>query len=333
MLEMTSLLVTGVGGGVGLSIVKALAGSQLRIVGVDADEYASGLQAVPVAYRVPRADQPGYVETLLEICRKEQCRILFPGLDPELPRLAEAISRFEEVGTKVVVSDPEVVRVADDKLATAQLLAAGGLEFPDTSLLSEGVDLSRLPVVLKPRFGGSRSAGVFVARTADDLTKALNLADQRNCVVQEYLPGDEYTCGTVNFDGICHGPIIMRRTLRSGDTHRAEVIFDDKIGAYVREVASLLRPFGPCNFQLRLRNGMPVLFEINPRCSGTTAARALAGFNEPEMVANYLLSEETPTYSIKRLLVLRYLTELVASPDRLKGLSAGSRSTGTPWRL
>ena len=39
-----SVLVTGVGGGVGQSIIKALSQSSFEVVGVDADEMASGLQ-------------------------------------------------------------------------------------------------------------------------------------------------------------------------------------------------------------------------------------------------------------------------------------------------
>ena len=330
---MSAVLVTGVGGGVGQSITKALADSRLSLVGVDADELASGLQAVPVAYRVPRSNQPGYIDSLLKICKLEDCSLVFPGLDPELSQLAEAVDRFRDIGTTVVVSSPEVIRIADDKLATARLLAQAGLAFPETVLLGDDVDPSWLPVVLKPRTGGSRSNGVFVVRTTEELRRAQDVVDPGNCVVQEYLGGDEYTCGTVNFEGVCYGPIVMRRELRGGDTYRAQVVVDERISEYVRAVAQHLGPFGPCNFQLRLRGGAPVLFEINPRCSGTTAARALAGFNEPLMVADYLLSGRPVVYSIQEIMVLRYWAELVASPERLSSLASGRRSVGDPWRL
>jgi carbamoyl-phosphate synthase large subunit len=328
-----SVLVTGVGGGVGQSIIKALAGSDLVAVGVDADELASGLQAVPVAYRVPRAGDPAYLDSLLDLCARERCALVLPGLDPELPVLATAVGRFAEAGVTVVVSDPDVIRIADDKLETAAFLAKGGFPAPCTVPYRDEVGSSWLPVVLKPRWGGSRSAGVFVVRTAEQLRTAQRLIDPANCVVQEYLPGDEYTCGTVNVGGDCHGPIVMRRVLRAGDTYRAEVVRHEGIESRVAAVARALRPFGACNFQLRLRGGEPVIFEINPRCSGTTAARAVAGFNEPLMIAEYLLAGRPPEYSISQLTILRYWAELVASPERLADLSAGRRSAGKAWQL
>ena len=49
MVKGESVLVTGVGGGVGQSIIKALADSDFVVVGADADELACGLQAVSVA--------------------------------------------------------------------------------------------------------------------------------------------------------------------------------------------------------------------------------------------------------------------------------------------
>jgi carbamoyl-phosphate synthase large subunit len=333
MTTSESILVTGAGGGVGQSIIKALAGSGLAMVGVDADGLATGLQAVPIAYRVPRADDPAYVPTLVDLCAREQCRLIFPGLDPELPVLSAAAASFTETGVTVVVSEPDVIRTGDDKLETAVFLAKRGFPAPETVAYRDEVDPSWLPVVLKPRWGGSRSAGVFVAKTIEQLRAAQRLIDPANCVVQEYLAGDEYTCGTVNFDGQCHGPIVMRRELRGGDTYRAEVIRDETIESRVSAVAQALWPFGACNFQLRLRAGEPVIFEINPRCSGTTAARALAGFNEPLMIASHLLQNRTPEYTIQPLTILRYWAELVASPDRLADLSAGRRSTGKVWQL
>ena len=40
-------------------------------------------------------------------------------------------------------------------------------------------------------------------------------------------------------------------------------------------------PYGPCNFQFRLDSfGIPRVFEINARFSGTTYMRTLSGFDE-----------------------------------------------------
>ena len=103
-----------------------------------------------------------------------------------------------------------------------------------------------------------------------------------------------------------------------------KVIRHEGIESYVAGVARALRPFGACNFQLRLRGQEPVAFEINPRCSGTTAARALAGFNEPLMMAHYLLRGSIPDYTISEIMVFRYWAEMVVSRSRFPTLPRGA---------
>src|SRR5690349_21084612 len=115
---MQKVLVTGVGGGVGQSIVKALAGSPYEIVGVDSEELAAGLHAVPRAYKGLYAREAGYVDRLLEICHREHCALLFPGHDVELLPLSARLGDFKAEGVLPVVSAPEVVRLCDDKLET-----------------------------------------------------------------------------------------------------------------------------------------------------------------------------------------------------------------------
>lgn len=327
------VMITGAGGGVGQGIIKALAGSGLIVVGVDADARAAGLQAVPIAHCVPRADDSAYLSALTRLCSREGCSAVFPGLDPELPVLSSAREQFARAGVTVVVSDPDVIRIGDDKLETASFLVKEGFAAPETAPFSDDLTPSWLPVILKPRWGGSRSARVFLVRTAEELRAAKARIDPANCVVQEYVAGDEYTCGTVYAGGGCYGPIVMRRELRAGDTYRAEVVRHEGIESYVAGLARALRPFGACNFQLRLRGQEPVVFEINPRCSGTTAARALAGFNEPLMMAHYLLRGRIPDYTISEIMVSRYWAEMVVSQGRFADLAAGRRSVGKPRNL
>lgn len=325
---MNRVLVTGVGGGVGQSIIKSLHGSDYEVVGSDCDELAAGLHAVGTAYRIPPVDDPAYVDRLIEICQEEDCRLCFPGLDLELALLAGRREQFLSAGIQLVVSDPDVIAVCDDKLATAAFLHSNGFPSPMTVPYTDDVDPTWFPFVLKPQRGGSRSAGVFVVTDRRQLDAVHPWIDPENCVIQEYLEGDEYTCGIVNLGGSCFGPIAMRRILRAGDTYRAFVIRDEAIEDHVRSLARALRGYGACNVQLRLRGGVPVVFEINARCSGTTAARALAGFNEPKMIADNLLLGLEPQYEIREISVVRYWNELVLQPDRLSDLAAGIRVSG-----
>jgi len=331
---VSAILVTGVGGGVGQSILKCLHGSGHDVIAADGEALGTGLFAAPKAYRIPYASAPDYIDRLLAICQLERVELLFPGLDAELPVLAAAAPRFREIGVTAVVSSPSVVAMCDDKLATAQFLQSHGFPAPRTYLLDKSItEFLPLPMILKPQRGGARSQGVFVVRSAEELSRCLTTLPLSQYVAQELIVGDEYTCGTVTFDGQCRGAIVMRRILRDGDTYKAFVDKNPTLQEFVRQVVETLKPFGPCNLQMRVKDGTPFIFEFNARCSGTTACRALAGFNEPVMIADFLLSGRQPAYSIREIGFLRYWNELVVDPARLRQMSSAGVLEGDGSRL
>ncbi len=329
---MKNILVTGVGGGVGQSVLKSLEGTEYGVVGVDSEELAAGLYAVTKAFKGYRAQDPRFIDRLLEICLREECGLIFAGLDVELQPLSEHAARFNSKGIVPVVSSAEVVRICDDKLATNTFLKAYGFPVPETQRLSEVTAFDR-PVVLKPQRGGARSRNTYVARSSKELSIYRQLVDPDNCIVQEHIEGDEYTCGTVTLEGECVGVIVMRRILRDGDTYKAFVESHPAVESLVRAIVGALKPFGACNIQLRVKNGEPFVFEINARCSGTTAARALAGFNEPKMIADYLLNHIAPAYAIREIGILRYWQEMVVSYDRIQQLREAGSLLGDGTRL
>ena len=69
-----------------------------------------------------------------------------------------------------------------------------------------------------------------------------------------------------------------------------------------------------------MRDGIPYVFEINARCSGTTASRTLCGFNEPKMIADFLLKGIEPVFEIKEKTILRYWKELVVDNENVEQL-------------
>lgn len=320
MSESIKIAVTGVGGGVGQSVIKSLYKSPYSLVGLDGESLGTGAFAVPQSYRIPYANSEDFIDALLAICEKEECRLIFPGLDAELRPLSLARDRFAAIGTTVVVSDPEVIEISDNKLVTYEKLTSYGIAVPVTMNLAIFIEKPvpvQFPLILKQQVGGARSKNVFIIRSADDLSQFLDRKDISftDYVLQEYIEGDEYTCGSVNVGGECKGVIVMRRILRDGDTYKCFVEFNSRIEDEVRKVLTAIQPFGACNVQLRVKDGQPYIFEINARCSGTTASRTLCGFNEPLMVADYLLHGKEPIYNIKKMNILRYWNEMAIGDD------------------
>lgn len=331
-----SVGVTGAGSLIGQAIIKSIVRSEsglrdrLRLVGFDPFAEAMGLAWVDEPVLLPNMLADDYrEETWLEALTGEIDRlgieVLLVGLDFELPVLARHRTHIlEQTGCDVVVSDPGVVLIADDKYHTYRFLKEHGLPYP-ASWLPEEVDPAKLtyPVVVKPR-RGARSRGVSVVNDPEELPHALHLADEP--VIQELVgdDSDEYTCGVICFDGAVERSVALRRTLAMGNTETAfySASTPDAIHEYLHEVASRLAPRGACNFQLRLGDdGVPRVFEINARHSGTTYMRSLFGYLEVEYILCRLLGWPLPEFQMREGRVRRYFEEVFV---------AGSPPPATP---
>ena len=311
------VLVTGGGALLGQGIIRSLRQSTLspEIVAVDPSPLAVGLQWADRSHAVPLASAPQYLDVFLGIIADERPDAILVGTDVELEVLSRARAMIEkDFETHVVVSSTEVIRIADDKYATAEFFRQAGLPHPRSALPDGARELARdigYPLVVKPR-QGARSVGVEVVHDDDELARALDGKD--GLLVQECVGTDEveFTAGVICFDGRCDASIVMRRDLRDGNTYRAFVDEYPELNEQVRTFAERLGPEGPANFQFRLVDGQAKVFEINARFSGTTPFRALAGFNEVEMVLRHVLyGEAVRQPRIEPMTILRYWTEQV----------------------
>ncbi len=309
-----NIAVTGTGGGIGQSIIKSLYNTDYNVIALDGEPLGAGLYSTPTSYLIPYATDPEYITRLLNICEKENIHLLFPGMDAELKYLAEDLYQFSLIGTIVAVSNPEVIEIADNKLLMYEKLKDSNINFKIPKTISaEYYYQLNCPFIVKPKIGGARSKNVSLIKSKEELFiwSKMNIAS--DYIAQEYIEGDEYTCGTISFGSSCRGVIVMRRILRDGDTYKCFTERNKLIEEAAEELINIIKPFGACNVQLRLKDGIPYILEINARCSGTTAARTLCGFNEPKMIADYLLKGIEPKYDIKEQTILRYWNELVVN--------------------
>jgi len=322
-----TVLVTGAGALLGQGILRALRASSLRarIVTGDPDPRAAGHWLGDAAVLLPMASDPDFVARIEAIIERERVGVLLVGTDVELAALAAARPALEaRHGVHVVVSPPEVVEIADDKWLTARFLADHGLPFARSALVSDPaavralIDEIGLPLFAKPR-RGARSVGARVLRDERAAEDALR---EPGLVIQELLPetDGEHTAGCLVVGGRCAGVVVLRRDLRDGNTYRAyHDAACDRFVPFVIRAAEALGPYGPCNFQFRVRDGEPVVFEINGRFSGTTPLRALFGFNEVEHVIRHLVQGvPVPPVELRDGAVLRTTSDLFIEPAELE---------------
>lgn len=282
--------------------------------------FSTACRAADEVFTVPACDSPEYVDALLAICEREKVGLLVPTIDPELSPLSKAIADFAKVGTKVVVSHPETVQIARDKLATAEALALAGLPTPRSLPLRDFLaDPSAIKgaIIVKPK-AGSSSAGIIRPRAIDELT---SLAPD-GYVVQECWEGEEYT---VNVFVDQAGRLVsavphLRMSVRSGEVSQGRTARQpDLLVAAERLPIALPGLRGPACFQAIVRgDGSIGIFEVNARFGGgyPLAHEAGAPFTQwiLEEVAG-LPSTATSAWE-EGVLMLRYDAAFFVRPPR-----------------
>lgn len=320
---MIRVLVTGAGGGVGQGIIKSLrliTDLDIYIVTADMSELASGLYGGDYSYLVPAASHKLYFAKIRQICIVHAIDFYFPGTDVELINCANHANEFKtDLGVNIIISPLSVITIADDKLKTVEFLQEHHLSYPIT-LLPHEVEWSQaqFPLIIKPRVG-CRSIGVHLVYNLNQAKMAID--SLQSPIVQEHIEGYEYTCTIAICQGVVSDVLCLRRELRSGDTFRAFPEHSLVIEDYVREIAIRLGISGSCNFQLRVSEaGVPKLFEINSRFSGTTPFCAHLGFNPVEFCLKAQLGLPYQSHIDYNKVVLRHWTEIVLNKQTLENI-------------
>lgn len=325
-----NILVTGAGALLGQGILRLLNISDFpkKIYTADPDPRSTGHWLGDYALAIPKATDKNYIDEIKKIVVDFKIDALLVGTDVELNKFAEVKDQFlKEYNCKVIVSNEEVVNIANDKFLTAKFLEDNGFPFPKSVMATNKENLLKLkdevgfPLFAKP-IDGARSMGLVKINNLDELLAIYD--ENSNLVVQQFLSEDlgEYTSGCVVVDGKCKAITTLRRDLRDGNTYRAyrdsqSDIYDD----FIKEIAEKLNPDGPANFQFRVLDGKPIIFEINGRFSGTTPLRHFFGFNEVDaLLKYYLFNEEIKTPELRNGMVFRTWSDIFVEENEFNEL-------------
>lgn len=352
-----SVLVTGVGGGgVGEQILKCLHLSdlELNIVGCDMNSTSKGLREVDKAYIVPRSTDNRYIDSLLNICRWNDVKIIFPGSEPELKVLSDQRRVFSSKSICIPLNTSKVINMCMDKNLTMSFLRKNSFFTPRYWEICKREDLSEVdvfPVVLKPSIGGGGSINTFIAqdRAELDMFGEYLLGLYSVFTVQEYI-GDvdhEYTVGVMlASDGMYINSIAVKKNILSGLSNKMRIpnrtgrielgatlgissgISQGEIGRFkeatepCKVIAEALNATAPINIQGRVYMDRFYVFEINPRISGTSPLRAMVGYNEPDMlIRERILGEKLETdFSYKEGIITRGLQETFISSEFMSNI-------------
>jgi carbamoyl-phosphate synthase large subunit len=317
------ILVTGAGSLIGHGILRSMrqiSGKDFFIITADPDHRAAGHWLGDHGVIIPLAKAPDYIDALKNIIITHKIDLVFIGTDPELLKISNAL---DQLPTTVVVSSPGVIAIGDDKWQTVQFLKSNGFPFPD-SALSDDIDLVKalvarvgFPLIAKPRIG-ARSAGLKIILSEQDLSGV----PRQGYVIQELLPEGpgEFTAGTMTYHGRCYSQVIFRRDLKDGNTYRAYTYSNPSHAEFLRTVSEKMQGvYGPLNFQYRLKNDRPVVFEVNSRFSGTTPLRTAVGVNEVAMAIDFAQNGRVDPVQqkLQNVAILRTWSDIIVPIDQL----------------
>jgi len=321
-------LVTAIGGsGYGEQILKSLKLAESIkpwVLGADRNPYVHQMEWVDEAVTLPSASEDRYISELLTICLDKKIQFLFHGSEPEMRIISKNRKIFEDIGVTLVINSEKVIDTCSDKIKASEFLNANGFRTPKFVLVDHLDDaVSQLidffPVIVKPYRDSGGSTNVFICQTFHELENIFNYlvsSGSKNLMIQEYVGNSEseYTVGVLSdFEGTVIDSIGVKRKLRGGLNIRSRVPNRSAIGNFgselvvssgiseglvgrfeeitkqCEEMAIALKSVTAVNFQCRVVDGVPWVFEINPRLSGTSSLRAIKGFNEPEILINSFL--------------------------------------------
>jgi len=325
-MNKVNVLVTGAGGiGHGSSILKALLVSRLdfNIIVADANPRLLNTANVEIKELIPIASDLRYMESIITLVKKYSIDCIFTGSEQELMKLTEYKKEIEKY-TKIFLNNKNVVDLCKNKILCNNKLDELGFNTPKSISVKyiDDVDkISSFPIVLKPNFDSGASANLYVAKSRDELFFMVTylLSQKIDIIAQEYMEfnQNEYTVG-IDSDletGEIVGSIAMRKFLEgvsilampkdiviSSGVSQGEFKDFSNVKRACEEIAKGIGSTGPLNVQLRVINGKVQPFEINPRFSGTTSARAYTGYNQPEYyIRKYVLNDRDAKTSLNQL--------------------------------
>ena len=264
-----------------------------RIIAADLSNLAPALYVADAHYLVPRIDDPTYLDTILDICRKEKINAVTTLIDPEIELLAKNRARFEEIGVEVLSPYTDTAELCFDKFKMYQYLTAHGIPTPDTwgdyASAMAAIESGNLafPVFVKPRTG-SGSVGARKVQDAETL-KALYEADP-SLIIQRLMTGD--LDADVYIDTISHKAVsaFSKRKLETkiGGASKTISFKDEKLFDFIRRITDLLKFNGPVDMDFFYQDGTYYLSEVNPRFGGAYLHAYGAGVDFIKLIKNNL---------------------------------------------
>lgn len=312
------LLVTGAGTGASNNLIRSLRGGDpsFWIVGVNSDRFVLKKSVADRRYLLPPVDSDEFPAGLVALIEREQIALVIPTTDAEVSALSDL---REALGRRCFLPDRATIALCQDKHALTAHLAAHAVPIADTRPVT---DLDELPATFARLEGappfwcrartGSRSLGAAPVQSPEQARAWMLYWEQMrgvpvtSFIVSEYLPGRDFLCQSLWWDGaLVLANTFERLSYFGGESNPsgvsslsslAKTVVDARVLETSRAAVRSLGPGVSGAFSVDLkenRRGVPCVTEINAGrfFIGMTAFDHVGKHNLPLTFARLALGE------------------------------------------
>ena len=273
---------------------KKTLGENGKVIATDMSTIAPAIYEADKYYIVPRITEPGYIDIILDICKKENISGVLSLIDPELSLLAENEDKFKNIGTTVIGSSYELCERALDKMQMFQWLRSHGYNcaksYVDKNEFLADVKTGKAnyPVFVKPVRG---SASIAISKVFDNETVDLLFDHSDNLMIQEYLDGQEI--GADCYIDLLSGELVSVFTkkkivMRAGETDKSVSFKDKKLFELIKKFVNESGWRGQIDIDIFEINGEYHISEVNPRFGGGYPHAYECGADHMKLIINNL---------------------------------------------
>lgn len=263
-----------------------------KVIATDMSEFAPAVYEADKFYKVPKTSTDGYIDIILDICKKEHINCVLSLIDPELSLLAKHQSDFASIGVTVIGSPYELCERALDKMEMYNWLASHGYNcaksYTDKEQFYDDVSEGKItyPVFIKPVCG---SASIAISKVYDKETVELLFAHNDNLMIQEFLDGQEIGAD-VYIDMISKEAVSIftkkKMVMRAGETDKAVSFKDEKLFELIEKFVSESGWCGQIDIDIFDVGGEYYISEVNPRFGGGYPHAYECGCDHMTMIIN-----------------------------------------------
>ena len=268
------------------------------VVATDCSNLAPAIYDADKYYIVPPMVEDGYLDVILDICKKEKIDAVLTLIDPEISLLAENRDKFKALGTTPIVSDYDKVEMCFDKFKMYEFLVNNGFKtaksYVDKEAFYADLDAGKItfPVFVKP-VKGSASININKVTSKEEVEVLFTLCD--NLMIQEFMNGTEY--GADCYIDMLSGETVAIFTkqkikMRAGETDKSVSVKDEKLFELIKKFIRTAGFKGIIDIDIFDVDGGYYISEVNPRFGGGYPHAYECGVNVPKLICENISGRE-----------------------------------------